>query len=276
MPFYVNDWLSSPRVTVMTAEQRGAYIQLMAYCWASGDASLPDDDKILSKLSGLNEGWLNGGCQMVRDCFEPHPDQTGKLTQSRIYSEWQKRLAWSEKSKEGGRKSGQVRRERQSKGGSRVVEPKANQPLDNDNEDLTSSVKQKTKPLDGEANKESQDAVQLVTDHYQGYHPRSRPGTKERGKIRDLLKEGFTVEQLCAAIDGNHKSPHHCGENKTGTKFQSLELIVRDSAHVNMFMEFAGGEGIATSASESQLERLLRKHSENGQTIEAEAYRVAD
>ena len=145
MPFYVNDWLSSPRVTVMTPEQRGGYIQLMAYCWASGDASLPDDDEVLAKLSGLGEGWLKGGCQMVRDCFEPHPEQNGKLTQRRLYDEWQKRAAWIAKSREGGRKSVAARKKRRLRVVEPPLEPNVNQPFDNDNEDLSSSSAQQKK-----------------------------------------------------------------------------------------------------------------------------------
>lgn len=34
--FYVNDWLSSPNVRMMTPEQRGCYIHLLAASWPDG------------------------------------------------------------------------------------------------------------------------------------------------------------------------------------------------------------------------------------------------
>ena len=88
--------------------------------------------------------------------------------------------------------------------------------------------------------------IRAVFAHYRTYHPRACP--KPNSKSQDWrlvlarLHEGYTANDLCDAIDGCHKSPHHCGKNQEGTKYQSLELIVRDSKHVAMFIEHATGE----------------------------------
>jgi hypothetical protein len=79
--------------------------------------------------------------------------------------------------------------------------------------------------------------VDTVLEHYRGHHPRSRPGDKERRLVLARLKEGYSLADLCQAIDGCHRSPHHCGQNDQGTKYQSLDLIVRDASHVQQFME---------------------------------------
>lgn len=140
MPFYVNDYLASPRVMCMTLEQQGAYVRLLCLCWASGDASLPDDDKQLASLSGMGEGWFANGSHLVRACFEPHPNKNGFLTNKKIFELLQKRIEWKSKSRAGGIKSGESRRLRQisqstaskggCKGGSQMVgdcfEPKGN------------------------------------------------------------------------------------------------------------------------------------------------------
>jgi hypothetical protein len=83
----------------------------------------------------------------------------------------------------------------------------------------------------------SADDVGGVVKHYQDYHPKSKPGKKEKGKIRARLQESYSVDDLKAAIDGCHRSPFHCGENDGGKKYQSLELIVRDASHVAQFLE---------------------------------------
>ncbi len=80
-------------------------------------------------------------------------------------------------------------------------------------------------------------SVGEVIEHYQQYHPRSKPGDKEKSKIHARLKDGYSVDDLKAAIDGCHRSPFHCGENEGGKKYQSLELIVRDASHVATFLE---------------------------------------
>lgn len=77
---------------------------------------------------------------------------------------------------------------------------------------------------------------------YLELHPRAKPGQKERKLIAARLAERWTVEELCQAIDGCHKSPHHCGDNDRNQKYQSLSLIFRDSTHVQQFIEIATGE----------------------------------
>lgn len=85
--------------------------------------------------------------------------------------------------------------------------------------------------------------VLSVFKHYRKYHRRAHPkpksGSKEWGKVKARLAEGYTTDDLMMAIDGCHKSPYHQGENERGKKYDSLELIVRDGDHVNQFIEIA-------------------------------------
>jgi uncharacterized protein YdaU (DUF1376 family) len=130
--FYAKDWLSSSNIALMPPEYEGAYIRLLAYCWDSGDCSLPDEDRQLAMLSRLGEGWFKGGSEVLRKCFMPHPRKAGYLTNKRLLEEAQKQEKWREKSAAGGRASAAKRSEQSEKlrGGSRVVdtvvEPKAN------------------------------------------------------------------------------------------------------------------------------------------------------
>jgi len=83
--------------------------------------------------------------------------------------------------------------------------------------------------------------VRLVFDHYRTYHPRAHRKPKATSKecrlIKARLDEGYSVDDLTAAIDGCHRSPFHQGDNDRGKKFDSLELIVRDGSKVQQFME---------------------------------------
>jgi len=82
-----------------------------------------------------------------------------------------------------------------------------------------------------------QSQADKVIEAYRKKHPRARPGKKERKLIADRLAEGYTVEDLLAAIEGCHMSKFHRGDNDRNKKYQSLELIMRDSAHVQDFAE---------------------------------------
>jgi uncharacterized protein YdaU (DUF1376 family) len=67
-------------------------------------------------------------------------------------------------------------------------------------------------------------------------HPRSVLGDKTSKLISARLKEGFTVDMMKQAIDGCSKTPHNMGQNDRNTRYDSLDLILRDSGNVNRFI----------------------------------------
>lgn len=70
-PFYVNDWLTGQATTRMTAEQKGAFIDLLAHAWNSKPpCTLADDAGEFAKLSGLGARWKKVG-DKVRAQFVP-------------------------------------------------------------------------------------------------------------------------------------------------------------------------------------------------------------
>jgi hypothetical protein len=83
--------------------------------------------------------------------------------------------------------------------------------------------------------------VRSVYAHYREHHPRCpeviRSTSKEWRAIKDRLEDGFSVDSLCQAIDGCHKTPHNLGKNDRGQKYLALELIMRTSGHVTRFIE---------------------------------------
>jgi hypothetical protein len=91
--------------------------------------------------------------------------------------------------------------------------------------------------------------VQAVYEHYRKHHPRCAArlvdASPESKRIRDRLREGYSVEQLCAAIDAVHADGWHQGQNNTGRKYLSLELIVRSATHVQRYLELGAGDGKA-------------------------------
>jgi hypothetical protein len=89
--------------------------------------------------------------------------------------------------------------------------------------------------------------VLAVFAHYRTHHPRAfltpKKNSKEWKLIRARMAEGYGAEDLKRAIDGNHVSPFHCGENERGAKYNSLELIVRDGGKVQTFIEALENRG---------------------------------
>lgn len=106
------------------------------------------------------------------------------------------------------------------------------------------------------------DQIRAVFDHWRMYHsqacPRPSGESKEWKKIRDRLGEGYTVAQLCRAIDGMHKSPFHLGENDRGTKYLKLELCMRDAGHVEQFLEVIADHEKRAPVLSEKTKRTLR------------------
>jgi len=99
------------------------------------------------------------------------------------------------------------------------------------------------RPKEPEATPERQSEILRVFDHYRNIHPRSfttpHPKSAEWRAIAARLSEGFSVDDLCAAIDGMHLTPHNLGENDRGTKYLGLGLAMRSGDQVTRFSETA-------------------------------------
>lgn len=101
----------SEAITLMTLEEEGAYIRLLARCWDSDDCTLPDDDQKLAVLSRMGERWHSYGPAMnpVKNCFKAHPSKPGRLMNERLMNEWKKLKAFQKEKSESGRKGAESR-----------------------------------------------------------------------------------------------------------------------------------------------------------------------
>lgn len=83
--------------------------------------------------------------------------------------------------------------------------------------------------------------IRTVFEHWQKArsHPSAKLDPTRRGKIKARLREGFTVEQLCRAIDGVARSDWHCGDNPSGKVYDDLVTVLRDAPQVEKFLALA-------------------------------------
>lgn len=80
-------------------------------------------------------------------------------------------------------------------------------------------------------------------------HPRAKLDAKRDKAIKARLKDGYTVSDLKAAIDGIQKSAHHMGENDRNALYDDIELICRDGPHVDKFIKLANGPNLTRMSS---------------------------
>lgn len=85
-------------------------------------------------------------------------------------------------------------------------------------------------------------SVSEVFDHWKAAlnHPRAILDAKRQRLIRARLDEGFSVDDLKAAIEGCKASPFHQGENDRHQVYDDLTLICRDAGHIESFIARTG------------------------------------
>lgn len=105
------------------------------------------------------------------------------------------------------------------------------------------------------AKPDSVHAIWTVYKHYwhQHNHPQRQPNkaSKTYRAIAARLRDGWSVEDLCRAIDGYHLDPWHAGKNPESKTHLELDLIVRDEEHVQKGIEWVNNPpkpGNGTSA----------------------------
>lgn len=68
-------------------------------------------------------------------------------------------------------------------------------------------------------------------------HPRAILDRRREAKVRQRLREGFTVEQLCRAVINAKKDEFLMGENKEGKRYDDLESLLRSASKVERLLE---------------------------------------
>jgi len=106
-PWYPADWRDSETRAAMSMEEHGIYRELLDYCWVEG--TLPTSHKLLIKLTGCTaEEWERSSASALTK-FE---EIDGRLHHRRVDDRRPELVRWHEQKAEGGRRSGEVRRER--------------------------------------------------------------------------------------------------------------------------------------------------------------------
>lgn len=91
---------------------------------------------------------------------------------------------------------------------------------------------------------------------------------RRRRKITDALKK-FPLDDVLAAVQGWKADPFYAGDNDRGRVYNDLELLLRDTPHIEQFRDLYHGDGFAPGGL-SRSERQRRQTSESLQAWAAE------
>jgi hypothetical protein len=98
-------------------------------------------------------------------------------------------------------------------------------------------------------------------------HPQAKLDKKRKAAITARLGNGYTVEQICTAIDGCKKSEYHQGKNDSNAVYDDIELICRNATNVDKFIKRAG------ATDEIGMSRATRTTVNNLQKFTGQDYR---
>lgn len=122
--------------------------------------------------------------------------------------------------------------------------------------------------------------VTAVFEHWRTVmgHPRAVLDDKRRKLIEARLKDGYSAEDLCQAVTGCSLSPFNMGQNDSGSRYDGLELILRDSSKVDRFLAISrnpprplGKQGQIEARNQAAVDEFLSSVPP-GQIIDGEVY----
>lgn len=240
------------------------YRQLIDWQYLDEKPIPKETQSVLRRLS-LGSEYADSLANVLADFFI----EGGKgWSQSRIDDEIAQYHENAKKNRVNGKKGGRPRKKTQSVSGGLPLgcqpepnqnpsesqknpnqEPRTNKPITNNQEPVL-------KPLSVKAD------VSEVFEHWKLVMVKSsqaKLNNKRKACIEARIKEGYTVEQIKQAIDGCSRSPHHMGQNDTGTRYDDLTLICRSGDKVEQFSSNIGVQKpVVNQGRESGQERRAR------------------
>ena len=118
--------------------------------------------------------------------------------------------------------------------------------------------------------KDAMDTYSEINDHYKRYRPRRKLKPADRKAIAARHKDGYTVQDMCDAIDGMFLDEFYLGKNNRGRAYDRIDIALRES-NIDAFIDKATEH--QESQDRKQRERLEKIEQEAEQARQANEYR---
>lgn len=265
MPFYISDYLSD--AAHLSTIEHGAYLLLIMTYWQTGKPLL-DNDRNLANICRLS---LSAFTKMKINIKNFFLLEDGFLIHKRLEKELEKFRRKSDSARVSGAKGGSSRvtevsskrlanakqtlsytdtdtnkdKIKEKKLKEKKEKQEAMPLVDQDRPGGVLSCQQShpvqsVEPVDPSAQAPPVAVVLMIEKVFQHWrdvmsHPRAVLDRKRRSVIEKSLKL-YSPNDLFVAISGCAKTPFNMGENDRNTRFDSIELILRDSDHIENFI----------------------------------------
>lgn len=251
-PFFPDDWLGSSKIAVMTREQEGVYIRLLAHAWNDPTCSLPTDPRKLAALGLTSDVKFHSIQQEIMECFIPHPTIEGRVINRRLSELRQSQEIAHDRKVQGG-----INRWKRGKDSSRLAQAthtgyheqseSESEPEPDTREDSVSKKKHSSEP--------SASDVRLVTLRVVGEWNVGRPDAqkvritpKRVQKVKARLKDGFSDLQVLQVVARLKASPFHNGDNDRGWRAPGPEWVLNSTEKVEQWLTGEPGRRVVRDA----------------------------
>ena len=124
------------------------------------------------------------------------------------------------------------------------IPPYPHQSNKNDSIELPLTITSVAKPRDCTAPTQpnhyiTPTAVQEIFEHWKKImgHPDAKLDFTRQNCIKKALATGYSVTDLCKAIEGCQQTPHNMGDNDRGQLYNNIQIIFRDADHIDRFIQ---------------------------------------
>jgi len=239
---HIGDYAAATRH--LSILEHGVYCLLLDMYYTT-EGPLPASAKEVCRKLGVRSKDETAAVESVlRDFFTPTDDG---WRQARCDAEIAAYKAKEDKNKANGTRGGRPKKITQSVSDGN---PKITQSVSGNQKSGTLTTNQEPKNTKVETNVPPSGETDELFAYWQRAmaHPQAKLDAKRERNIKARLKDCYTVEQLCKAVDGCKLSPHHMGQNDTRTVYDDIELICRDGPRVDKFIALVErGGGMAMS-----------------------------
>ncbi len=251
--FYPGDWLKDPALRRCSKAAKGMWADMLCLAFECEDrgifaaASVPwQDEEIAEAVGGdrtenlllLRELLAKGVCSR---------NQTGAIFSRRMVRDEKLSRVRAANGSLGGSKS-QAKRQAKGKAKTKQTTEDEVEVEDEVEDEIEFELEDPVGGAGGRAE------ILAVFAHYRTFHQRAFKKPSARSKEWKLIaarfSEGYTLDDLKAAIDGNHRSPFHSGLNEQSRDYHNLELIMRDGSKVRQFIDVPEKPGIVRTQKE--------------------------
>lgn len=81
-------------------------------------------------------------------------------------------------------------------------------------------------------------AIHKIFNHWKAKmeHPKARLDDERKGFINKALQSGYSIDDICQAIDGCSKTPHNIGQNAKGQRYDGLHIVLKNADQIDRFI----------------------------------------